>query len=73
MPLVHMQAIIYMILEYGEIDLARILQKRFKARNGALPDDMEWSFIRMYWGQMLQVRTQAEQPLSNAPRLRGPH
>ncbi len=47
---------IYMVLEYGDIDLARLLAKQESARRtaaGAQPDE---NFIRLYWQQMLQVR-----------------
>jgi len=48
--------VIYMVLEYGDIDLARLLAKQESARRtaaGAQPDE---NFIRLYWQQMLQVR-----------------
>lgn len=51
------EGIIYMVLEYGDIDLARLLAKqeaRRKAVPGAEPDE---NFIRLYWQQMLQVHT----------------
>ena len=49
--------VIYMVLEYGDIDLARLLAKQESARRtaaGAQPDE---NFIRLYWQQMLQVRS----------------
>ena len=48
---------IYMVLEYGDIDLARLLAKQESASRstaGAQPDE---NFIRLYWQQMLQVRS----------------
>ena len=50
--------VIYMVLEYGDIDLARLLAKQEGARRdqaaaGAHPDE---NFIRLYWQQMLQAR-----------------
>lgn len=64
------QSLIYMVLEYGDIDLARLLQKQEAARReraqaagaGALPPtpgaDMQpadENFVRLYWQQMLQA------------------
>ena len=49
--------VIYMVLEYGDIDLARLLAKQESARRtaaGAMPDE---NFIRLYWQQMLQVHS----------------
>eukprot|EP00963_Diacronema_lutheri_P001203 scaffold76_cov363-Pavlova_lutheri.AAC.15 len=48
------EGIILMVLEYGDIDLARLLQKRVKARNEgeAAIDD---NFLRLYWQQMLEA------------------
>ena len=53
--------VIYMVLEYGDIDLARLLAKQEAARRdqhatGAQPDE---NFIRLYWQQMLQARARA--------------
>jgi hypothetical protein len=50
--------VIFMVLEYGDIDLARLLAKQEAARRdqaaaGAQPDE---NFIRLYWQQMLQAR-----------------
>lgn len=47
--------VIYVVLEYGDIDLARLLAKQEAARRatpGAQPDE---NFIRLFWQQMLQV------------------
>ena len=58
------QSLIYMVLEYGDIDLARLLQKHGatrKERNGGndpAPGEMhpaDENFIRLYWQQMLQA------------------
>ena len=54
--MVSAEGVIYVVLEYGDIDLARLLAKQEAARRaapGALPDE---NFIRLYWQQMLQVR-----------------
>lgn len=52
------EGLIYMVQEYGEIDLARLLAKHDAARKeaGALKDNIDENFIRLYWQQMLQVR-----------------
>lgn len=51
------EGLIYMVQEYGEIDLARLLAKHAAARKeaGALKDNLDENFIRLYWQQMLQV------------------
>ncbi|KAK3240555.1 hypothetical protein CYMTET_49611 [Cymbomonas tetramitiformis] len=56
------EGVIYMLLEYGEIDLARLLQKHEKARKaqgmrgkeaaGATVDE---NFIRCHWQEMLEA------------------
>lgn len=53
------EGLIYMVQEYGEIDLARLLAKHDAARReaGNLRDNIDENFIRLYWQQMLQVRT----------------
>lgn len=60
------EGLIYMVQEYGEIDLARLLAKHDAARReafgadqqaqGLLKDNLDENFIRLYWQQMLQVR-----------------
>ncbi|KAI7845303.1 hypothetical protein COHA_001145 [Chlorella ohadii] len=55
------EGLIYMVLEYGDIDLARLLQKHEKARRelaGGEVEDIDENFIRLYWEQMLQARRQ---------------
>lgn len=50
--------IIYMILEYGEVDLARLLQKRERARRdaeGQSSSKIDLNFIRLHWQQMLEA------------------
>ncbi|KAK2075783.1 hypothetical protein QBZ16_001524 [Prototheca wickerhamii] len=49
------EGIIYMVLECGEIDLARLLQKREAARReqGQPVSSLDENFIRLYWEQML--------------------
>ena len=50
------EGLIYMVLEYGDIDLARLLAKHEQARReGGGADDLDENFIRLYWQQMLQV------------------
>ena len=44
-----------MVLEFGDIDLARLLLKREKARKEAGTTGVDGHFIRLYWQQMLQV------------------
>ncbi|KAL0032168.1 hypothetical protein WJX77_008646 [Trebouxia sp. C0004] len=47
---------IYMVLEYGDIDLARLLAKHEQARReGGGADELDENFIRLYWQQMLQA------------------
>lgn len=55
------EGLIYMVQEYGEIDLARLLAKHAASRKeaGALKDNLDENFIRLYWQQMLQVRQAA--------------
>lgn len=47
--------IIYMVLEYGDIDLARLLDKRQRARAQHGCSELDGNFLRLYWQQMLQV------------------
>lgn len=51
------EGLIYMVQEYGEIDLARLLAKHEASRKeaGAQRDNLDENFIRLYWQQMLQV------------------
>jgi len=56
------QNLIYVVLEYGDIDLARLLQKQEasrREREGPLPHGQmqpaNENFIRLYWQQMLQA------------------
>jgi hypothetical protein len=44
-----------MVLEYGDIDLARLLAKHEKAQREGGAIDLDENFIRLYWQQMLQV------------------
>lgn len=57
------EGLIYMVQEYGEIDLARLLAKHAAARQagqgdgqGGLAHNLDENFIRLYWQQMLQAR-----------------
>ena len=49
------QRIIYMVLEYGETDLAKLLAKQERARQQNGASDLDENFIRLYWQQMLQA------------------
>ncbi len=49
------EGLIYMVLEYGDIDLARLLAKHEKAQRDGGVTDLDENFIRLYWQQMLQV------------------
>ncbi|WIA08718.1 hypothetical protein OEZ85_008142 [Tetradesmus obliquus] len=59
------EGLIYMVQEYGEIDLARLLAKHDAvrraaagvdlAKGGLLQDNLDENFIRLYWQQMLQA------------------
>lgn len=49
------EGVIYMVLEYGDIDLAHMLAKQEAARRAAGDTDPDENFIRLYWQQMLQV------------------
>ncbi len=51
------EGLIYMVLEYGDIDLARLLANHELARKqGGGGNEIDENFIRLYWQQMLQVR-----------------
>ena len=51
-----------MVLEYGDIDLARLLAKHEQdRRESAGADALDENFIRLYWQQMLQVGTTLQQ------------
>lgn len=52
------QSVIYVILEYGEIDLARLLAKQEAKRREGPGALLRENFIRLYWQQMLEVRSQ---------------
>jgi serine/threonine-protein kinase TTK/MPS1 len=48
--------LIYMVLEYGEVDLARLLQRREKARTAeGQQNKIDLNFIRLHWQQMLEA------------------
>ena len=49
------EGLIYMVLEYGDIDLARLLAKHEKSRGEGHAGTVDENFIRLYWQQMLQV------------------
>ena len=50
------EGLIYMVLEYGDIDLARLLDKRQRACAQHGSKELDGNFMRLYWQQMLQVR-----------------
>ena len=49
------EGLIYMVLEYGDIDLARLLQRHEAAQKEGGATELDENFIRLYWQQMLQV------------------
>lgn len=49
--MIRSEGLIYMVLEYGEIDLAHLLTKQSERANGR-PDG---NFVRHYWQQMLEA------------------
>lgn len=57
------EGLIYMVLEYGDIDLARLLHNHEEARRRQATEgagagstgEIDENFIRLYWQQMLQV------------------
>lgn len=56
MQVFHNEGLIYMVQEYGEIDLARLLAKHEAARRqGGGADEIDENFIRLYWQQMLRA------------------
>lgn len=55
--MVEREKTIYLVLEFGEIDLATVLAKKEKARAAGL-EGLDENFIRLTWQQMLQVRSQ---------------
>ena len=44
-----------MVLECGDIDLARLLARHEKGRREGAAGEIDENFIRLYWQQMLQV------------------
>lgn len=52
------EGLVYMVLEYGDIDLARLLHNHEEARRKGYGSEgeIDANFIRLYWQQMLQVR-----------------
>lgn len=51
------EGLIYMVLEYGDIDLARLLARHEAAQREGGATELDENFIRLYWQQMLQVST----------------
>ena len=49
------EGLIYMVLEYGDIDLARLLQRHEAAQREGGSTELDENFIRLYWQQMLQA------------------
>lgn len=65
------EGLIYMVLEYGDIDLARLLHNHEEARRkgGGSEGEIDENFIRLYWQQMLQVGTAFIGPLVHVETL----
>ncbi|KAI5073693.1 hypothetical protein GOP47_0011706 [Adiantum capillus-veneris] len=62
---VRQDAYIYMVLEYGEIDLAAMLQEKFKERGPG--DNVDETWLRFYWRQILEaVNTVHEERIIHA-------
>ena len=57
------EGLIYMVLEYGDIDLARLLQRHEAAQKEGGCTELDENFIRLYWQQMLQARPHSKLPL----------
>ena len=55
MQVIKSEGLIYMVLEYGDIDLARLLQRHEAAQKEGGSTELDENFIRLYWQQMLQV------------------
>ncbi|BDA45731.1 probable dual specificity protein kinase Ttk at C-terminar half [Coccomyxa sp. Obi] len=49
------EGLIYMVLEYGDIDLARLLARHEAHRREGGATELDENFIRLYWQQMLQA------------------
>ncbi|CAG9463572.1 unnamed protein product [Pedinophyceae sp. YPF-701] len=47
--------LLYVVLEYGETDLARLLHRHGKARRERGETGFDENFVRMYWQQMLRA------------------
>ncbi|MCO5567582.1 hypothetical protein L7F22_021276 [Adiantum nelumboides] len=63
--IVRHDAYIYMVLEYGEVDLATMLQEKIKERG--LGDDVDETWLRFYWRQILEaVNTVHEERILHA-------
>lgn len=52
-----------MVLEYGDIDLARLLARHEANQREGGATELDENFIRLYWQQMLQVRATSLHPL----------
>jgi serine/threonine-protein kinase TTK/MPS1 len=72
------EGLIYMVQEYGEIDLARLLAKHEAGRRagggaagGGGGGELDDNFIRLYWQQMLQVRAWARVGVLQGTLVRG--
>ncbi len=50
------EGLIYMVMEYGDIDLARLLARHEAAQRERGAPEPDENFIRLYWQQMLQAR-----------------
>lgn len=52
-----------MVLEYGDIDLARLLARHEANQREGGATELDENFIRLYWQQMLQARATSPYPL----------
>lgn len=56
------EGLIYMVLEYGDIDLARLLARHEAAQREGGATELDENFICLRWQQMLQVALPAILP-----------
>ncbi|EIE22690.1 kinase-like protein, partial [Coccomyxa subellipsoidea C-169] len=60
------EGLIYMVLEYGDIDLARLLARHEANQREGGATELDENFIRLYWQQMLQARQKAVHTIHEA-------
>ena len=56
MQVIKSEGLIYMVLEYGDIDLAPAAAAHEAAQREGGSTELDENFIRLYWQQMLQAR-----------------